>query len=76
MSSFKRCFGVSLLLLITAATNAQQSSPVTLKELLNQVNQKYEKNTLGDQGDVLSFRNFWLRYWLYFWINSIFKKYY
>jgi adhesin transport system outer membrane protein len=40
MLSFKRCFGIWLLLLLAVGTNAQQSTPITLKELLNRVDQK------------------------------------
>ncbi|MDP9080880.1 MAG: TolC family protein [Bacteroidota bacterium] len=40
MLSFKRCTAVLLLFFIAIAANAQQSSPVTLKELLNRVDQK------------------------------------
>jgi adhesin transport system outer membrane protein len=41
MLSFKRCLCVALLLFIVAVTRAQQSpKPVTLKELLNRVDQK------------------------------------
>jgi adhesin transport system outer membrane protein len=40
MLSFKRCSGISLLLLLAISSNAQQSTPITLKELLNRVDQK------------------------------------
>jgi len=40
MLNFKRCLCIVLLLLTAIATNAQQSQPVTLKELLNRVDQK------------------------------------
>jgi adhesin transport system outer membrane protein len=40
MLSFKRCFGIWLLLLLAINSNAQQSTPITLKELLNRVDQK------------------------------------
>jgi len=40
MLSLKRCVVILLPLLITVAANAQQSTPITLKELLNRVNQK------------------------------------
>ena len=40
MLSLKRCLCIALLLLITIAANAQQSPPVTLKELLNRVDQR------------------------------------
>ncbi|SHM09034.1 TolC family protein [Mucilaginibacter sp. OK098] len=40
MLSFKRCFGTWLLLLLAISSTAQQSAPITLKELLNRVNQK------------------------------------
>jgi adhesin transport system outer membrane protein len=40
MLSFKRCLCIVLLLLTVIAANAQQSPPVTLKELLNRVDQK------------------------------------
>jgi len=40
MLSLKRCVVILLPLLIAAAANAQQSTPITLKELLNRVNQK------------------------------------
>ncbi|MDB5090520.1 MAG: transporter [Mucilaginibacter sp.] len=40
MLSFKRCFGIWLLLLLAISSTAQQSAPITLKELLNRVDQK------------------------------------
>src|ERR1700748_845243 len=40
MLSLKRCFCVLLFLLIAIISNAQQSTPITLKELLNRVGQK------------------------------------
>src|ERR1700744_953309 len=40
MLSFKRCAGIGLLLLCAIGVNAQQSPPITLKELLNRVDQK------------------------------------
>src|ERR1700744_183063 len=40
MLSFKRCAGICLLFLWAINLNAQQSTPITLKELLNRVDQK------------------------------------
>src|ERR1700744_3425506 len=40
MFNFKRCLGVLMLLFMAISVNAQQSSPITLKELLDKVNQK------------------------------------
>lgn len=40
MLSFKRCMGILMLLFMAISVNAQQSTPITLKELLDKVNQK------------------------------------
>ncbi|WP_428331207.1 TolC family protein [Mucilaginibacter sp.] len=40
MLSLKRCFGIALLLLLAITAKAQQSTPITLKELLNRADQK------------------------------------
>ncbi|ASU34887.1 TolC family protein [Mucilaginibacter xinganensis] len=40
MLSFKRCLSILLFLFFAAASNAQQSTPITLKELLNLADKK------------------------------------
>ncbi|MDO3643096.1 TolC family protein [Mucilaginibacter sp. L3T2-6] len=66
MLSLKRCFGMLLLLLTAIAARAQQSTPITLKELLSRVNQK-APTLLTDSAAILirqsqaaEVRNNWL----------------
>jgi adhesin transport system outer membrane protein len=66
MLSLKRCLGILLLLLLAITSNAQQSTPVTLKELLNQADKKAPE-LLTDSAAILirqsqaaEIRNNWL----------------
>ncbi|MES2113388.1 MAG: TolC family protein, partial [Bacteroidota bacterium] len=52
MLNIKRCYGMVLLLFIALAARAQQSTPITLKELLRQVNQK-APSLLTDSSAIL-----------------------
>jgi adhesin transport system outer membrane protein len=52
MLSLKRCFGILLLLMSALISNAQQSTPITLKELLIRVDQK-APSLLTDSAAVL-----------------------